>query len=86
MIDIKKQKEPSDSGKNHVNACERARKKKFLEDYFSICLEHGFCVCTDSEVEDLYPRLAVEDWPSYVCPKGWINHWEDIKKELRNSI
>jgi len=64
----------------------KKQKEKFLEDYFSLCLEHGFCVdWTYGDDEDTV-ELFVSDSPNYVCPKGWFNHWEDIKKELRESI
>ncbi len=59
---------------------EKARKMKFLEDYFSLCREHGFCI------DDRNYSLVVEDWPTYIYPPGEFGYWEDIKKELRESI
>lgn len=52
------------------------KKKKFLEDYFSLCVEHGFCI--DCGNDNLY----IEDWPQYIG----INMWKDIKDELMERI
>jgi len=61
---------------------ERKRKEKFLEDYFSLCREHGFCVDAHlSQEVDIGFELHVADDPQYKnCD------WKIIKKELRESL
>jgi len=62
---------------------EKKRKMRFLEDYFSLCREHGFCVDYSwTEHPNQLPRLSLADWPSYLG----ISAWEDLKEELRESI
>ena len=59
---------------------EKARKEKFLDDYFSLCREHGFCAD-----RQLVGSLYLADWPSYAWSKV-LDPWSLYKKELRDSI
>ena len=65
---------------------EKKRKVKFLEDYFSLCIEHGFCVdCTYPEhLQNERIQLMVSCTPSYASTIG--DAWGEIKKELKDSI
>lgn len=64
----------------------KKQKEKFLEDYFSLCLEHGFCIDVDypDYLQNEVIKLVVVDTPSYTSTIGDV--WGDIKKELRKSI
>jgi hypothetical protein len=65
----------------------KKQKEKFLEHYFTICREHGFCIdwqwCKPPE---FHPILCVEDWPQYEDTFVSPDSWEKYKKELLESI
>lgn len=60
---------------------EKKRRLKFLEDYFSLCLEHGYSV--DWEGDTPPTRLVVKDYPGQSYS---VDAWGAYKKELRESV
>jgi len=64
----------------------KKQKEKFLEDYLSICIEHGCCIdftCPDY-LQNENMQLIITDIPRYAPTLG--DPWDQIKKELRKSL
>jgi len=62
----------------------KKQKEKFLEDYFSICREHGFCI--DWQGDTPPTQLVIKDYPNYQITTLGKPIWEEYKNELRESI
>ena len=63
---------------------QKKQKAKFLEHYFVICREHGFCIDYTQPGEGV--SLCVEDWPQYQGTFVSPDSWENYKQELKDSI
>ena len=57
----------------------KKRKEKFLEHYFAICIEHGFCI--DADCADEY-FLYLADWPNCIITPAW----DEYKRDLRSTL
>jgi len=55
---------------------EKKRKEKFLEHYFAVCIEHGYCIDWHGEKAELFISDAVQ----------YKHIWDEIRAELEGSI